>query len=96
MMGTSRRPQTDAVSVGTDHIQLWNGRAKACEKYPPRLEAAILHAFRQSMRAAGCGEAQGLMGRDSVDDRSSGGWADSRIAGAAVDPGQHRQCPRVQ
>ena len=23
-------------------------------------------------------------------------WTDSRRAGAAVDPGQHRQCPRVQ
>ena len=32
--------------------------------YPPRLVAAILRALRQSMRAAGCGEAQGLMGRD--------------------------------
>ena len=40
-----------------------NGRAKACEKYPPRLLAAILRALRQSMPAAGCGEAQGLMGR---------------------------------
>ena len=49
---------------GHDHIQLLNGRAKACEKHPPRLVAAILRALRQSMRAAGCGEAQGLMGRD--------------------------------
>ena len=49
---------------GHDHIQLLNGRAKACEKYLPQLVAAILRALRQSMRAAGCGEAQGLMGRD--------------------------------
>ena len=49
---------------GHDHIQLLNGRAKACEKYPLRLVAAIPHALRQSMRAARCGEAQGLMGRD--------------------------------
>ena len=49
---------------GHDHIQLLNGRAKACEKCPPRLVAAILRALRQSTRAAGCGEAQGLMGRD--------------------------------
>ena len=26
--------------------------------------AAVLRALRQSMRAAGCGEAQGLKGRD--------------------------------
>ena len=49
---------------GHDHIQLLNGRAKACEKYPPRLVAATLRALRQSMRAAGCGEAQRMMGRD--------------------------------
>ena len=46
---------------GHDHIQLSSGRAKSCEKYLPRLVAAILRALRQSMRAAGCGEAQGLM-----------------------------------
>ena len=47
------------------HIQLLNDRAKACEKYHPRLVAAvILCALRQSMRAPGCGEAQGLVGRD--------------------------------
>ena len=40
---------------GHDHIQLLNGRNNV---------AAILRALRQSMRAAGCGEAQGLMGRD--------------------------------
>ena len=49
---------------GRDHIRLLNGRAKACEKYPPRPVAEILRALRQSMRAAGCGEAQGLTGRD--------------------------------
>ena len=49
---------------GHDHIQLLSGRAKACEKYPPRLVAATLRALRQSMRAAGCGEAQGLLGQD--------------------------------
>ena len=49
---------------GHDHIQLFGGRAKACEKYPPRLVAAVLRALRQSRRAAGCGEAQGLLGKD--------------------------------
>ena len=49
---------------GHDQIQLLSGRAKACEKYPPRLVAAILRALRRSMRAAGCGEAQGLLGKD--------------------------------
>ena len=49
---------------GHDHIQLLSGRAKSCEKYPPRLVAAILRALRQSMRAAGRGEAQKRMGRD--------------------------------
>ena len=49
---------------GNDHTRLLNGRAKAFEKYPLRLVAAILRALRQRMRAAGCGEAQGLMGRD--------------------------------
>ena len=34
------------------------------EKYPPRLVAAILGASRQSVRAAGCGEAQALPGKD--------------------------------
>ena len=51
-------------SGGRDNIQLLNSRAKACEKYLPRLVAAILRALRQSMRAAGCGEAPGLMGQD--------------------------------
>ena len=49
---------------GHDHIQLLSGRAKSCEKYPPRLVAAILRVKRQSMRAAGRGEAQRVMGRD--------------------------------
>ena len=49
---------------GHDHIQLVSGRAKSCEKYLPRLVAAILRALRQSMRAAGRGEAQKMMGRD--------------------------------
>ena len=49
---------------GHDHIQLLRGRAKSCETYPPRLVAAILRALRQSMRAAGRGEAQRMMGRD--------------------------------
>ena len=39
-------------------------RAKSCEKYPPRLVTAILRALRQSMRAAGCGQAQKMVGRD--------------------------------
>ena len=47
-----------------DHIQPLSRRAKACEKYPQWLVAAILRALRQSMRAAGCGEAQGLLGKD--------------------------------
>ena len=51
-------------SGGHEHIQSLSGRAKSCEKYPPRLVAAILRALRQSMRAAGRGEAQGMMGRD--------------------------------
>ena len=49
---------------GHDHIQLLSGRAKACEKYSPRLVAAILRALRQSVRAAGCGQAQRTVGRD--------------------------------
>ena len=49
---------------GHDHIQLLSGRAKCCEKYLPRLVAVILRALRQSMRAAGCGQAQRMMGRD--------------------------------
>ena len=49
---------------GLDHIQLLSGRAKSCEKYHPPLVAAILRALRQSMRAAGRGEAQRMMGRD--------------------------------
>ena len=43
---------------GHDHIQLMSGRAKSCEKYLPRLVAAILRALRQSIRAAGRGEGQ--------------------------------------
>ena len=38
--------------------------SKSCEKYPSRLVAAALRALRQSMRAAGRGEAQRMMGRD--------------------------------
>ena len=34
------------------------------KKYAPLLVAVILRALRQSMRAAGCREAQGLMGCD--------------------------------
>ena len=49
---------------GHDHIRSLGGRAKSCEKYPPRLVAAILRALRQSVRAAGRGEAPGMMGRD--------------------------------
>ena len=49
MMSTSRKPWTDA---------------KACERYLPRLVAATLRGLRQGMRAAGCGETRGLMGRD--------------------------------
>ena len=49
---------------GHDHIQLLSGRWKACEEYPSRLVAVILRAVRQSMRAAGRGEAQELVGRD--------------------------------
>ena len=49
---------------GHDHIQLLNDRATAYEKYPPRLVAAMLRALRQSMRAAGGGEAHGMVGRD--------------------------------
>ena len=49
---------------GDDHIHLLSGRARPCEKYPPRLVAAILRALRQSTRAAGCGVARRMMGRD--------------------------------
>ena len=49
---------------GHDHTQCSNGSAKACEKYPPRLVAAILRVLRKSMRAARNGEAQGMTGRD--------------------------------
>ena len=49
---------------GHDDMQLLNGRAKVCEKYLTPLVAAILRALRQSMRAAGCCEAQGLVGRN--------------------------------
>ena len=49
---------------GYDRIQVMSGRAKSCEKYPSRLVAAILRALRQSMRAAGRGEAQRMLGRD--------------------------------
>ena len=49
---------------GHDHIQLVSGSAKSCEKYSPRLVAAILCVLRQSMRAAGRGEAKRIMGRD--------------------------------
>ena len=49
---------------GHDHIPLLSGRAKSCEKYPPRLVAGMLRALRQSMRAAGRCEAQRMMGRD--------------------------------
>ena len=51
------------------HIQLLNGRAKACERFPSRLVAhdwwrRYCALCDKSTRAAGCGEAQGLMGRD--------------------------------
>ena len=49
---------------GHDHIQLLSGSGKSCEKYHPRLVVAILRALRQSMRAAGRGEAAEMMGRD--------------------------------
>ena len=35
---------------GHDHIQLLSGRAKSCEKYLPRLVAAILRATEQASR----------------------------------------------
>ena len=55
----------DRRCFGGHHlIQLLSGRAKDCEKCLPRLVAAILRPLRRSMRAAGCGEAQKLMGRD--------------------------------
>ena len=60
---------------GHDHIQLLSGRGNSCEKYPPRLVAVILRALRQSMRAAGRGEAQRMMGRD----RQSQQWRLGRL-----------------
>ena len=68
---------------GRDHIQLLGGRAKSCEKYLPQLVAAILRALRQSMRAAGRGEAQRLMGRDR---QMTIVAVDSGGAGVAVAP----------
>ena len=50
--------------VGHGHIQLLSVRAKACEKYLPRLVAVTFRALRRSMRAARCGESQRMMGRD--------------------------------
>ena len=72
---------------GHEHIQPMSGRAKACEKYPPRLVAWILRALpqehaRRAMRRGA--RADGT--RPSVDDCDSGSWTDSRRAGAAVDP----------
>ena len=49
---------------GHDYIQSLSGRAKSCEQYPPQWVAAILRALRQSMRAAGRGQAQRMLGRD--------------------------------
>ena len=50
---------------GHDHVQLLSGRAKACQKCPPLLVAAILRCVLcDSMRAAGCGQAQRMVGRD--------------------------------
>lgn len=37
------------------------GRAKAAERYPPRLVSAILRALRASMIDAGCGPSDGLL-----------------------------------
>ena len=51
---------------GHDHIQLLNGSAKACEKYIPRLVAAILRDLRQSIRTAGCGEVARADGDETV------------------------------
>ena len=67
---------------GHDHIQLLRGRAKSCETYPPRLVAAILRALRQSIASRGTHDGT----RSTADNRSSGGWADSGGAGAAVAP----------
>ena len=64
---------------GHDHIQLLNGCAKVCEKFVPRLVAAVLRALRQSVRGT---RADGM--RSTADNRSSGGWADSGGAGVAL------------
>ena len=45
-----------------DHAALMGGRAKATERYPPRLVATILKALRASMVAAGCKPKDGLVG----------------------------------
>ena len=63
---------------GRDHIQLLSGRAKSFEKYPTTVGSsdtacfATKHASRGTRRST---ENDGT--RSTVDNRSSGGWADS-------------------
>ena len=73
---------------GHDHIQSLSGSAKSCEKYHPRLVAAILRALRQSMRAAGRRGTRNDGTRSTADNRGSGGWADSGGARVVVAPCQ--------
>ena len=78
MMGTSRTPWTDAVLVGHDHIE--TAEQRLTNSFFARLVAATSRALRQSVGAAGCGEAQGLMGRD----RQLTTWVVFGGAGVAV------------
>ena len=67
---------------GHDHIELLNGRAKAREKYLPRLVATVTELASRGMRRGT--RADGT--RSTADNRSSEGWADSGGAGLAVTP----------
>ena len=62
---------------GHDHIQLLNGRAKVCEKYLPRLVAALCDSARFATEHAsrgmrGSASADGT--RSTADNRSTGSW----------------------
>ena len=70
---------------GRNHIQLLSGRAKACEKYPPRLVVRILRALRQEYASRGMRRSARLAGKGpTADNRSDGCLTDSGRKGAAV------------
>ena len=83
MMSTLQRPWRKRYFGGHEHGQLLSSIAMGCQKYPPRLVTVILRALRQSMRAAGCGKAQGWMGRDR------------QLTIAAVEPGPTLEEPEL-